>query len=104
MPKRSGHETHRLVRCLGQFALESLVFAGMEADVTSAMLTANAASLTRELTWFEEVLQCRIHLHFGQPSRYACIEDIAAPELSNMPSLFGVACWVRTNGWYCCWH
>jgi hypothetical protein len=82
MPKRSGHETHRLVRCLGQFALESLVFAGMEADVTSAMLTANAASLTRELTWFEEVLQCRIHLHFGQPSRYACIEDIAAPELS----------------------
>ncbi len=45
-------------------------------------LRANASTLVRELAWFDAVLQCRIHLHFGQPSAYARIEDIAPPDLA----------------------
>jgi hypothetical protein len=42
---------------------------------------ANARALERELAWFEQWLQARISLHFGQPSPHASVAEIAPPDL-----------------------
>jgi hypothetical protein len=43
----------------------------------------SAATLERELAWFNAVLQTRISLHFGQPSEHTGIADIVPPELAD---------------------
>src|SRR5262245_35184887 len=45
--------------------------------------TANARTLERELIWFEQVLQARISLHFGQPCAVTSIDQIAPPDVSG---------------------
>lgn len=43
---------------------------------------ANARALERELAWFEQVLQARISLHFGQPCAHASVAEITPPDLA----------------------
>ena len=48
----------------------------------------NAAALTREMAWFEQVLEARISLYFGHETQVASIREIPAPDLAKDPSLF----------------
>src|SRR4051794_35743461 len=43
----------------------------------------DAATLERELAWFEAVLKARIHRHFQQPGPPASIEEVPPPELAG---------------------
>ena len=49
--------------------------------VTMDISAANAACLKRELDWFNQVLETRISLYFGNDCLYGSIYDIAAPSL-----------------------
>lgn len=60
--------------------------AAVAAVAVNAVNTVNAATLERELAWFESVLQARIALHFKQPCEYAAVIDIAAPDLRGNES------------------
>ena len=46
----------------------------------------NAATLEREIRWFDEVLSARIALHFGQECKYRAITDLSAPDLAHHDS------------------
>lgn len=52
------------------------------------ILTQNTLSLERELKWFSEVLQVRLHLHFHQECPYQHILEVPAPDLSADTSVF----------------
>ena len=49
---------------------------------------ANAACLKRELDWFNQVLETRISLYFGNDCPYGDIYDVAAPSLSSDGSFY----------------
>ncbi|HET7795920.1 MAG TPA: ATP-binding protein [Rhizobacter sp.] len=42
---------------------------------------ANAQALERELDWFNQVLQARLSLHFGQPCAHGDVREIVPPDL-----------------------
>jgi hypothetical protein len=44
-------------------------------------INANAASIEKELAWFDRVLETRFRLHFEQECDYASVYDIAPPDL-----------------------
>jgi hypothetical protein len=46
-------------------------------------MQVNPATLERELAWFDQVLQTRIALHFGQPSPHSQVSDISPPDLAG---------------------
>jgi hypothetical protein len=48
----------------------------------------NAATLDRELVWFQEVLDTRIRLYFEQECDRSGIEEVPAPDLDDDPSLY----------------
>jgi hypothetical protein len=56
----------------------------------------NADTLERELAWFDRVLQARIALHFGQPSEFKAVTDIAPPSLDGDDSPYAQL--VREHG------
>jgi SpoVK/Ycf46/Vps4 family AAA+-type ATPase len=49
---------------------------------------ANAACLKYELDWFNQVLETRISLYFGNDCPYGSIYDVAAPELAADSSFY----------------
>ncbi len=51
-------------------------------------LSANAATLERELDWFTNVLQTRINLYLARDSRWPSIRAIEPPELSQDESIY----------------
>jgi hypothetical protein len=62
----------------------------------AAPMAINAATLERELAWFDAVLQARICLHFKQPCEYADVNEIAAPSLAGDSSPYAQL--VQDNG------
>ena len=48
----------------------------------------NAQTLERELTWFQQILDIRIHLYFEQACEHASIEEVPAPDLVEDGSLY----------------
>jgi AAA+ superfamily predicted ATPase len=55
-----------------------------------------AATLERELAWFDSVLKARIHLHFRQPGPPERVQDFAPPDLAGDTSPYGQL--VREHG------
>lgn len=49
----------------------------------SPVAAANAHALTREIDWFNRVLETRICLYFEQPCDYADIRELAPPDLAH---------------------
>jgi AAA+ superfamily predicted ATPase len=50
---------------------------------SSAPGVDHAATLDRELRWFDEVLSARLALHFGQECNHRHITDVPAPDLQH---------------------
>ena len=48
----------------------------------------NAIDLLDEINWFENVIQARLKLHYGEECEVASIYEIAAPELSEKESIY----------------
>ena len=59
----------------------------------SAAAADHAATLDRELRWFDEVLNARLALHFGQECKHGAIAEVPAPDLQHDGSAY--ACLVR---------
>jgi len=55
-----------------------------------------AATLAREIAWFDAVLQARLSLHFGQPCAHGHIREIPAPSLDGDDSPYAQL--VREHG------
>ncbi|MBE3024378.1 ATP-binding protein [Janthinobacterium sp. BJB1] len=51
-------------------------------------MRANARSLEREITWFEQVLECRFHHYFVQPDKPAPEPAAPPPDLADDPSVY----------------
>jgi len=48
----------------------------------------NALDLLDEIRWFEEVIQTRLKMHYGEDCKGTSIYDIPAPELSEKESIY----------------
>jgi len=52
-------------------------------------VNANADMLEREMTWFIQILESRVRLHFGQESAVADIGDLPPPRIEGDDSMYG---------------